>query len=99
MRIEIQKILRWIPIVNFIIIFFTIYFYRKNNISSLRFMKSCLKIMGIVFITSIPRIISFYLRLPLFIQQIFGVGQLLIVLFSWATIGIRDQEEFMRKGN
>jgi hypothetical protein len=95
MSIKTQKILKYIPVVNFIIIFYWINAYAKNVTSTFRFLKNLLKVFGIILLINIPRIVLDFLSAPTIVQNIIFILSVYLSLFSWTVIAIKDQEKFI----
>lgn len=91
-----QKIIRFIPIVHIIMPFIMLIAYAKYSTTIRRFLKSLVKIFAVVFLTVIPRLIAFKLNAPEIVEYILGYLQFYVLLLYWGTVGIKDQEEFMR---
>jgi len=92
MSIKKQKIISFIPIINFSIFFFWIYSYIKNNIKRMRFLKYLLYMFVVIILSSIPRIIvSYALNNETINNILFGLQMYFIPLLI-SFIAIKDQE-------
>jgi hypothetical protein len=92
--IHIQKILRFIPIVNFITVFCWIYACWRNNVKSVEFVKGWVVIMLFNIIISIPRILLADISTALW-AEIICQFIIYLHLFSFAYVAVRAQEKII----
>lgn len=95
MSIKTQKILRFIPVLNFIVMFIWIGAYRKNETKKARFNIS-LKIFGGTVIIQLTRImIVYYLGVSETIYLILLYVSYYLTFLWCANVAIKDQEKFL----
>ena len=90
-----QKRIRFILIINFIIVFIWIRFYRKNGLTFFRFVKKLWKIIFILIAVYLPVIILGCFEISEEIRIIISYAFGYLVLLIWATIAIKDQENYL----
>ena len=94
MSIKHQKILIYIPIANFLIIFFWIGAYYRNKTTPMRFLENLLKMFLALFVINIPRAIIGIIEIPGIVNNVLFFICTYLSLFCMAFIAIRDQEKF-----
>ena len=94
MSLKIQKILIFVPIVNIFFMFFFIYFYLKNGLPMLRFLKNIFKVFGLLILVNLPRMI-----LDIFFQIhsdiLFWITAYLCFL-SFGLVLLKDEEKYYK---
>lgn len=95
MSIKTQKILKYIPIVNLLVMFIWIGAYSRHISKPSRFNINLLKMFAGMIIINLPRIMANYLGAPeIIIELLFYVATYLSMLCI-AHIAIIDQEKFL----
>lgn len=96
MNIKTQKIIMFIPLVNFVVVFCWIAAYAKYPTTISRFLKKLCLIFSVIIILNIPRI---------FIYKFFDNGMVLsiialifayIYILLWDIIAIKDEEDIIK---
>ena len=98
MSIKTKKIIRFVPIINFIIIgFLWLKLYISQAISKKRFLLNLLKIFGLCLIVTIPEIlIDALFDIPLLETAInFATSYLYMLVFS--SFAIYDEEKIIKE--
>ena len=95
MSIETQKKIKYIPIINFIIMFIWMnkYFQYKTKITS--YLRTLLKIIGGFLLIHIPRMILFYLGTPDIILSVWLWISIYFTFLWIAQVAIRDEERLI----
>ena len=94
MPIKVQKIIRFIPIVNFYIFFVWIRFYFKHGCSQFRFLKNNSKMILAMIVICIPFMIVSFMGYRNAFQIILSYISFYFTILVSDTIAIRDQEKF-----
>ena len=97
MSIKTQKIIKYIPIINFIIMFCWINVYCKNVVKPTRFAKNLLKWFAWAIIIHTPRAILSFCNIPDWINTVLFWISVYFTFFSMAVVAIRDQEKFIKE--
>lgn len=95
MKIKTQKILKFIPIANFIILFIWIGAYYKHVTKPSRFIKNLLKMFLAVILITIPRIAAYKIGAPEFVLQLLLYICTYLSMLIMAMIAIKDQEKLI----
>lgn len=93
MTLKKQKIVRYIPIIQFTTFFCWIGYYRKNNLKHSDFFKTALKMVAFLLVVNIPRmILHFIFRNDLLDNAIFYIS-IYPCFWGLATMAVLDQEQ------
>ena len=95
MSIVTQKKIKYIPIINFIIMFIWMnkYFQYKTKITS--YLRTLLKMFGGLLLMHIPRMILFYLGTPDIILSVLLWISIYFSFFWIAHVAIKDEERLI----
>lgn len=97
MSIKVQKVIKYIPVVNFVVVFFWIKSYAKYSTSVWRIFKPLIKIFFAVTIVNIPRLILAHTLEATVVYWILYYATLYVTLFIIAHITISDQEKLIQE--
>lgn len=97
MSIKTQKILKYIPIVNLLIMFFWIGAYYRHITKPSRFIINLLKIFAGIIIINLPRIIAYFLGISEIIIELLYYVATYLTMLCIAHIAIIDQEKFLHE--
>ena len=95
--LRIEKILRWIPYVNFTTVFFWIYAIIKNNIPIKNYLKDFIVLILIVVAFSIPRIVVDLVFQNQMLYQIVTFVTTLLELYIISFVAVNKQIQMAEK--
>ena len=93
MTLKKQKIIKYIPIIQFITTFCWIRYYQKNNLPYSAFFKSSLKTIVFLLAINIPRMILHIIFQNELLDSILYYMSIYPCFFGVATIAVSDQEQ------
>ena len=93
MTLKKQKIIRYIPIIQFITIFCWIGYYRKNNLKHSNFFKTGLKMIAFLSIVNIPRMLLHFIFKNDLLDNVFFYLSIYPCFWGVATMAVFDQEQ------
>lgn len=97
MNIKIQKIIKFIPVFNYLILFVWLLSYMRGNYNFSRFIKKSVTALFLVIVLTIPRIVlSTTFQEPLLDSIAFYISAYLIP-YVLSSFFIKDQEELRRE--
>lgn len=96
MKLYYQKIIRFIPLVQFLTVFCWIKMYRTNNLKFRDWIKAFLKMIVIILIINVPRIILHFVFDSETLDIIAFYLTLYPTFFSVSYIAVKDQERHMQ---
>ena len=97
MSIQTQKILRFIPIVNFVTVFFMLGAYARIPLIGSGWCKTLFKLFGVTILTNLPRIICFYAIGNETLDRVLFYITGYLMLFGLAWIAVDTQEKLQRR--
>lgn len=98
MSIKTQKNIKYIPIVNFVVIMFCwIKAYAKYSTSVWRVFKPILKVFFVMIIVNIPRFVIEETAISSLSYWVLYYGSLFVMLFVISCILIKDQEKLIQE--
>ena len=98
MSIEKQEILKWIPVVNIVVIAICwMKTYAKNVTTNTRFIKNLLKMFLVLIVFNVPRAVLYAFQLSDVIYDIAFYVSLYLSLFFISVIAIKDQNRFIEE--
>ena len=98
MSIEKQEILKWIPVVNIVVIAICwMKTYAKNVTTKTRFIKNLLKMFLVLIVFNVPRAVLYAFQLSDVIYDIAFYVSLYLSLFFISVIAIKDQKRFIEE--
>lgn len=92
-----EKILRWIPYVNFITVYFWIYAIIKNSVPAKKYLKDFLFLILIVVVSSIPRIVVDLAFQNQILYRIITLVTTLIELYIISFVAVKKQIQITDK--
>ena len=93
MTLKKQKIVRYIPIIQFIIVFYWIGYYRKNNHKHRDFFKTSLKMIAFLLVVNIPRMILHFIFKNDFLDNVIFYISIYPCFWGVASMAFWDQEQ------
>ncbi len=96
MKLYYQKIIRFIPLVQFLTVLCWVNLYRANNLKYSDWIKAFLKMILIVLMINVPRIILHFVFESEALDIIIFYLTLYPNFFSVSNIAVRDQERQMK---
>ena len=96
MKLYYQKIIRFIPLAQFLTVLCWINMYRTNNLNYSNWIKAFLKMIFIILMINVPRIILHFIFESESLDIIVFYLTLYPTFFSVSHIAVRDQERQMK---
>lgn len=96
MNIKTQKIIKFIPIVNFSVVFCWIGAYAKYPTTISRFLKKLCLIFSVIIILNIPRIFINKFIDDSMILSIITLSFAYVYILLWDIIAIKDEEDIIK---
>lgn len=93
MTIKKQKIIKFIPIIQFITMFFWIKYYQKNNIKYNDFFKTMLKMFAFLLVMNIPRMLLHFIFKSDLLDNIIFYICIYPYFLGLASLAVDDQEQ------
>ena len=99
MKLYYQKIIRFIPLIQFLTVFCWIHLYRTNNLKKGDWIKVSLKMIVVILMINVPRMILLFVFDSEALDTIAFYLTLYPTFFSVSNIAVRDQERQMKTLN
>ena len=93
MTLKKQKILKFIPIIQLITVFYWLKCYLTNKIPWSDFAKALLKIFAVILFIHIPRMILHFVFVNDILDNVFYYVSLYPTFFGIATVVVADQDQ------
>lgn len=99
MSIKVQKVLRFIPVVNFFTVFLCLYTCYKQRVTVSQLLKKLLIIFGVLIIILIPEIFVDKFLNNESVSSIVGLLTTYVHLFVISCFAVKYQEELLNSDN
>lgn len=98
MSIKKQEILKWIPIVNIVVIAVCwMKAYARNATTNTRFVKNLLKMFLVLIVCNVPRAVLYAFQISDIVHDIAFYVSLYLSLFFISVVAIKDQKRFIEE--
>ena len=87
----------FIPVANFLVLFFWIGAYFKNSTKVSRFLKNLIIMFAVAILINTPRIILHFLGASEWVNQVMLFLAIYLMPLGMAFIAIKDQEKFLEQ--